>query len=104
MHRNAFRMKLKPGCAEEYKKRHDEVWPELSQMLTESTVIAVVGAVIGIGVAQVGIGLFNGFLQTNPQALPFWFDIGIDPSVLMFVVAITIGASLFSGVLPAIRA
>ena len=36
MHRNAFRMKLKPGCAEEYKKRHDEVWPELSQMLTDS--------------------------------------------------------------------
>jgi putative ABC transport system permease protein len=76
----------------------------IAQMLTEATVIAVVGAVIGIGVAQVGIGLFNGFLQTNPQALPFWFDIGIDPSVLLFVVAITIGASLFSGVLPAIRA
>jgi predicted permease len=76
----------------------------IGQMLAESTVIAVVGAVIGVGVAQLGIGLFNGFLQTNPQALPFWFAIGIDPSVLMFVVAITIGASLFSGVLPAIRA
>jgi len=31
MIRNAFKMKLKPGCVAEYKKRHDEVWPELSK-------------------------------------------------------------------------
>jgi L-rhamnose mutarotase len=36
MKRNAFRMKILPGCAEEYKKRHDEVWPELSKLLTEA--------------------------------------------------------------------
>ena len=29
-------MKLKPGCREEYKKRHDEIWPELKALLTES--------------------------------------------------------------------
>lgn len=32
----AFRMKLKPGIAEEYKKRHDEIWPELSALLRKS--------------------------------------------------------------------
>lgn len=26
-------MKLKPGNAAEYKKRHDEIWPELSRAL-----------------------------------------------------------------------
>jgi len=31
MVRNAFKMKLKPGCVEAYKKRHDEIWPELAQ-------------------------------------------------------------------------
>jgi L-rhamnose mutarotase len=31
MIRNAFKMKLKPGVAEEYKKRHDEIWPELAK-------------------------------------------------------------------------
>jgi L-rhamnose mutarotase len=31
MQRNAFKMKLKPGVAAEYKKRHDEIWPELSR-------------------------------------------------------------------------
>jgi L-rhamnose mutarotase len=29
----AFRMQLKPGCAEEYKRRHDAVWPELAELL-----------------------------------------------------------------------
>lgn len=36
MIRNAFIMKLKPGFEAEYKKRHDEIWPELSQLLTEA--------------------------------------------------------------------
>lgn len=36
MIRNAFKMKLKPGCVEEYKKRHDEIWPELSQAHTDA--------------------------------------------------------------------
>jgi L-rhamnose mutarotase len=31
MIRNAFKMKLKPGNVAEYKKRHDEIWPELSR-------------------------------------------------------------------------
>lgn len=31
--RNAFLMKLKPGNEAEYKRRHDEIWPELSAEL-----------------------------------------------------------------------
>ena len=34
----AFRMQLYPGFADEYKRRHDEIWPELSALLTESGV------------------------------------------------------------------
>jgi len=33
MQHNAFKMKLKPGVVAEYKKRHDEIWPELSREL-----------------------------------------------------------------------
>lgn len=29
-------MKLKPGKKEEYKKRHDQIWPELKQLLKEN--------------------------------------------------------------------
>lgn len=33
MKRKAFKMKLKPGYEEEYKKRHDQIWPELKDAL-----------------------------------------------------------------------
>lgn len=33
--RLAFRMKLFKGMEEEYKKRHDEIWPELVELLKE---------------------------------------------------------------------
>jgi L-rhamnose mutarotase len=29
-------MKLKPGCAAEYRRRHDEIWPELKGLLREA--------------------------------------------------------------------
>jgi L-rhamnose mutarotase len=38
MTRNAFKMKLKPGNTAEYRKRHDEIWPELSGALTAAGV------------------------------------------------------------------
>ena len=34
MKRIAFKMKLKKGVEAEYKRRHDEIWPELSALLS----------------------------------------------------------------------
>ena len=36
MARLAFKMKLFPGKEAEYKKRHDQIWPELQQLLKQS--------------------------------------------------------------------
>lgn len=38
MQRLAFKMKLKPNCAEEYGRRHDAIWPELKQLLKDAGV------------------------------------------------------------------
>jgi L-rhamnose mutarotase len=38
MQRHAFKMYLNPGQEAEYIRRHDEIWPELSQLLTRSGV------------------------------------------------------------------
>lgn len=38
MERYAFKMKLNPGMAAEYRKRHDEIWPELVSLLHEAGV------------------------------------------------------------------
>lgn len=36
MERVAFKMKLFKGCEEEYKRRHDALWPELQSLLKDA--------------------------------------------------------------------
>ena len=38
MEKYAFRMRLNPGMTEEYRARHDAIWPELSALLTDAGV------------------------------------------------------------------
>lgn len=38
MEKYAFKMRLNPGCEAEYRKRHDEIWPELVLLLKEAGV------------------------------------------------------------------
>ncbi|MCZ0963287.1 L-rhamnose mutarotase [Paracoccus benzoatiresistens] len=38
MQKYAFRMMLNPGMAEEYRRRHDAIWPELVALLKEAGV------------------------------------------------------------------
>lgn len=38
MNRIAFTMKLKAGCEEEYKQRHERIWPELRTLLKSAGV------------------------------------------------------------------
>lgn len=36
MQRHAFKMRLNPGMEAEYTRRHDEIWPELLDLLREA--------------------------------------------------------------------
>jgi len=38
MQRHAFKMFLNPGLRDEYKRRHDQIWPELKALLHDSGV------------------------------------------------------------------
>jgi L-rhamnose mutarotase len=38
MQTHAFTMQLKPGFEAEYQRRHDEIWPELADLLHEAGV------------------------------------------------------------------
>ena len=38
MRRFAFKMLLKPGFKDEYRKRHDEIWPELVEIIRSTGV------------------------------------------------------------------
>jgi len=77
-------------------------WRVVAQLLTEALVLSITGALLGLGIAAVGIRLFNNALvDTQP---PFWIHIALDLPVLVFVVGITMMAALISGVLPALQA
>ncbi len=71
------------------------------QLLVEGLLLSALGALLGLGIAQVGIALFNaGIAGTNP---PFWIDVRIDGRVLVFVMAMTMAAAVLSSLLPAFR-
>ena len=36
MERMAWKGRIKPGCKDEYIKRHDEIWPEMTAVLKEA--------------------------------------------------------------------
>ena len=38
MQRQAVKMFLNPGCAAEYRRRHDAIWPELAALLADAGV------------------------------------------------------------------
>jgi L-rhamnose mutarotase len=38
MKRRAFKMKVKPGFEAEYKRRHDEIWPEMKEQIARKGV------------------------------------------------------------------
>jgi len=42
MRSNAFSMKLRPNCYEEYKRQHDNLWPELIEALRTNGVRSVI--------------------------------------------------------------
>ncbi len=77
-------------------------WRVISQLLGESFALALAGAVLGLGLAQAGIALFNrATVDTHP---PFWIDVRLDPAVLAFAAALMLAAAIFAGMLPALQA
>jgi putative ABC transport system permease protein len=71
------------------------------QLLAESLVLAGAGAVLGIVLARLGIGLL---LQIGPADLPRLDTVAIDPLVLSFAIASSLVAAVAFGVAPALRA
>jgi len=73
----------------------------LEQLLVESLLIGMIGGILGIGVAVIGV---RSFLALNPTALPGQAAVAIDLRILGFAIAISAGTALLFGLLPALRA
>ena len=74
----------------------------VAQLLTETVVLSTVGGLLGLGVAWVGVTLFNrAIVNTDP---PFWIDIKIDPVAVLFVIGLVLVSSVIAGIFPAVQA
>ncbi len=74
----------------------------IGQVMAEAVVLAAVGVVFGLGVAWVGITLFD--RAVAPTDPPFWLEFRLDAPIIAFVVGIGVLAALVSGLIPALRA
>ena len=69
------------------------------QLLTESVVLAAVSGLIGTLLAAGGIRLIRAF---GPRTLPRLDEVGLDPLVLGWALAISLVAGILAGVAPAV--
>jgi predicted permease len=74
----------------------------VTQLLSETVVMAAVGAALGLVIAAVGIRMFNNaMVNTRP---PFWIDIRLHSPVLLFSLGLALAAGLAAGLVPALQA
>src|SRR5437763_2024028 len=64
-------------------------WRIVRQMLTESLVVAVFGAVAGVLLAFWGTDMFDKVVKAAPFPPPYWWVFTIDGRVLVFTLGIT---------------
>jgi predicted permease len=69
-------------------------------LLSESILLGLLGGVAGLGLAYFGVALL---VRIAPQYLPRLNDIAIDPAVLLFTLALSLGAGLLFGAIPALK-
>ncbi|OFW41494.1 MAG: hypothetical protein A3J29_02265, partial [Acidobacteria bacterium RIFCSPLOWO2_12_FULL_67_14b] len=70
------------------------------QLLTESVVLAVLGATLGLGLAAVGLRVL---LALDPTSLPPLAPIRLDTTVVLFTLALGVITTVVFGLAPALR-
>ena len=79
----------------------------IRQMLTESFLVTVLGAVGGLAIATWSTqAVWAYMMKERPLTggAPFWLNFDLDGRVFAFVTAVTLVASLLTGLVPALRA
>ncbi len=75
-------------------------WRLVRQFLTESTLLALVGGVLGVLLAHRGTAIL---VAMNTDNIPRYYDVAVDGGVLAFALALSLATGLIFGLLPAWR-
>jgi putative ABC transport system permease protein len=73
----------------------------LRLLLTESLVLSLIGAAIGIVLSAAMLSVFK---QLIPVELPVWMQIEVNTPVLLFAVCVSVVTGLLTGIIPARQA
>ncbi len=79
-------------------------WRIVRQMLTESFLIASLGATVGVALAYWAVDLIAQITSSPQFQLPYWIRFTIDGKVLGFTLTAVLLATLISGFVPALLA
>lgn len=77
-------------------------WRVIRQLLIESVVLSVLGGVVGLGLASLGVRWFD--LATSNVQRPYWVQFTMDYAVFGYFAALCIVTGLLFGTIPALRA
>ena len=71
-------------------------------MLTESLLVALIGAAAGVALAYASTDWLSATVRNLENPPPSWITFDVDGAALLFTVLATLAAAVFSGLLPAI--
>ncbi len=77
-----------------------EAWRVMRQLLTESVLVALGGATLGVAFAY---ALLQWIKASILNGIPFWMRFTIDGQVLLFTAAVAVVTGLLFGIVPALQ-
>ncbi len=73
----------------------------VSQLVTESVVLAVAGGVVGLAIAESGT---RALIAIAPEGIPRLAEVGMNVPVFLFALTVASGCGVAFGIVPALRA
>jgi predicted permease len=77
-------------------------WRVVRQLLLESVLLSTIAGIGGLGIALIGIRLFD--RATLDVGRPYWIQFTIDGTVFAFFAAVCLGTGIMFGLAPALHA
>jgi predicted permease len=75
-------------------------WRLVRQLLTESTLLALLGGAVGVALAEVGVRILGAMAPTNLAAVQ---KVHLDGMVFLFTIAVCVVVAIVCGLLPALQ-
>jgi predicted permease len=76
----------------------------VAQLFAEALVLSGVATVVGMGAAQIALNQWGrAFLEANIGRLPFWYNLRLSPSTVLYATGLAILGAMVAGVMPALK-